>query len=97
MRVKICGITNSEQAQAIASLGAQALGFICVASSPRYVEAAQIKEIVKGLGKEISKIGVFVNTQPETIKSLVEEDRVNRSTTSRGRKPSILPKPQKNY
>ena len=73
MRVKICGITNLEQAQAIASLGARALGFICVPSSPRYVEAAQIKEIVKGLGKEITKIGVFVNTNPETIKTLVEE------------------------
>jgi phosphoribosylanthranilate isomerase len=73
MRVKICGITNLEQARAIASLGAQALGFICVPSSPRHVEPAQIKEIVRGLRAEIAKIGVFVNGERETIKTLVEE------------------------
>ena len=73
MRVKICGITNLEQAQVIASLGAWALGFICTPSSPRYVETAQIKEIVGSLGKEIAKVGVFVNADPGTIKTLVEE------------------------
>ncbi|NEP63633.1 MAG: N-(5'-phosphoribosyl)anthranilate isomerase, partial [Symploca sp. SIO2G7] len=42
MRVKICGITKPEQAQAIANLGATALGFICVSASPRYVTPEQI-------------------------------------------------------
>ncbi len=49
MRVKICGVTQVSQAQAIAQLGATALGFICATSSPRYVEAARIRQIIDGL------------------------------------------------
>jgi phosphoribosylanthranilate isomerase len=61
MRVKICGITKLEQAGAIASLGATALGFICVPASPRYVTPTQIKSLVSQLPKQIDKIGVFAN------------------------------------
>ncbi|MEO0868598.1 MAG: hypothetical protein AAFY17_09145 [Cyanobacteria bacterium J06642_11] len=37
MRIKICGLTQADQATAIASMGASVLGFICVEKSPRYV------------------------------------------------------------
>lgn len=67
MRIKICGITTLEQAQAIATHGATALGFICVPNSPRYVTAEQIKLIVDGLPKNIDKIGVFANESVEKI------------------------------
>ena len=46
MRVKICGITKLEQGQAIANMGATALGFICFLKSPRYVTPESIKNIV---------------------------------------------------
>jgi phosphoribosylanthranilate isomerase len=49
MRVKICGITKPEQGQAIAQLGATALGFICVQASPRYVTPGQIRAVVEQL------------------------------------------------
>lgn len=61
MRIKICGITQPDQGQAIAHLGATALGFICVPSSPRYVTHSQIQAIVKELPSDVDKIGVFVN------------------------------------
>jgi phosphoribosylanthranilate isomerase len=73
MRVKICGITNPTQAKAIADLGADTLGFICVNSSRRYVNNSQIKEMVEILAPKIKKIGVFVNVTQEEIKKLVED------------------------
>lgn len=62
MRIKICGITQPQQSVAIASLGATALGFICVPTSPRYVNKAQIRVAVAQLPEKIDKIGVFANT-----------------------------------
>ncbi len=67
MRVKICGITQPQQGKAIASLGATALGFICVPTSPRYVQIAQIQAVVEQLPERIDKIGVFANTTIEEI------------------------------
>lgn len=62
MRVKICGITKLEQANAIAQMGATALGFICVPTSPRYVSVPQISRVIQGLSQTIDCIGVFANT-----------------------------------
>jgi phosphoribosylanthranilate isomerase len=68
MRVKICGITKPEQGVAIANLGATALGFICVPTSPRYVTDLQIQQVVQGLeGRPVDLIGVFAKTTPEII------------------------------
>jgi phosphoribosylanthranilate isomerase len=73
LRVKICGITKPEQGQAIAQLGATALGFICVPKTPRYVTPEQIAAIVaelpifgetgqREIGQPIcDRIGVFVD------------------------------------
>ncbi|MFQ4145323.1 phosphoribosylanthranilate isomerase [Chlorogloeopsis sp. ULAP02] len=71
MRVKICGITKPEQGKAIASFGATALGFICVATSPRYVQLEQIQAITALLPDKIDKIGVFANTSIEKITQIV--------------------------
>jgi phosphoribosylanthranilate isomerase len=71
MRIKICGITKVEQGCAIASLGATALGFICVPASPRYISPQKIGSIVDRLPQEIDKIGVFANATLEEITSVV--------------------------
>jgi phosphoribosylanthranilate isomerase len=71
MRVKICGITQPQQSLAIASLGATALGFICVPSSPRYVTIAQIQAAITPLSQNIDKIGVFANTTIAEISQIV--------------------------
>jgi phosphoribosylanthranilate isomerase len=61
MRIKICGITRSDQGQEIAKLGATALGFICVERSLRYVTPAQIKAIIDCLVTPVDAIGVFAD------------------------------------
>jgi phosphoribosylanthranilate isomerase len=61
MRVKICGITQAEQGRAIAQLGATALGFICVPTSPRYVNTRQLQALVAPLPPDVDRIGVFAN------------------------------------
>ena len=71
MRVKICGITQAEQGQAIAQLGATALGFICVERSPRYMKAQQIQEIIEVLPTTIDRIGVFANASVTDIEAVV--------------------------
>ncbi|BAQ62427.1 phosphoribosylanthranilate isomerase [Geminocystis sp. NIES-3708] len=73
MRVKICGITNLEQGLAIVNSGADTLGFICVAKSPRYVNNEIIKNIIQQLPKEISKIGIFVNENIDNLIKTVQE------------------------
>ena len=77
-RVKICGITKPEQAQAIARSGATALGFICVSASPRFVHTDRIAEITAAvrqiepdLQRSIDYIGVFANTNIENITATV--------------------------
>ncbi|MEO1211399.1 MAG: phosphoribosylanthranilate isomerase [Cyanobacteria bacterium J06638_20] len=61
MQVKICGITCADQGRAIAQMGATALGFICVARSPRYITAEKIRAIVPHLPETVERVGVFVN------------------------------------
>lgn len=71
MRIKICGITDSATAQAIAKEGADTLGFICVPQSPRYVPPSTISTIIQAIPEEISTVGVFVNTPVEEIITIV--------------------------
>lgn len=71
MRVKICGITQPQQSIAIASLGATALGFICVPNSPRYVTTSQIRAAVAELPVNIDTIGVFANASIAEISQIV--------------------------
>lgn len=73
MRVKICGITQLEQANAIAQLGATALGFICVEKSRRYLPPDEIVSITKYLNSDISCIGVFANTELSDIIAIVKQ------------------------
>lgn len=76
MRIKICGITQSEQGEAIARLGATALGLICAPQSPRYVTPAQIAEITQAIPQEIERIGVFVDAPLATIAETITVGRL---------------------
>ena len=73
MRVKICGITKPDQGKAIASMGANALGFICVPASPRYVTSSQIRAVREQLPDNVERIGVFANSTITEIKQIVAE------------------------
>jgi phosphoribosylanthranilate isomerase len=67
MMVKICGITNLEDALAAAKGGAAAIGFNFYPASPRYIPLPEAAAIAKGLAERVWKVGVFVNESPESV------------------------------
>lgn len=67
-RVKICGITRIEDALAAVAAGADALGFVFYASSPRAVNAQQARAIVAALPPFVSKVGLFVNAPVDEVR-----------------------------
>jgi phosphoribosylanthranilate isomerase len=78
MRIKICGITQPDQAEQIAQLGATALGFICVPQSPRYVELEQLQVMGRCLaGSALDRVGVFVDAPLRQIQQAVEQGNLN--------------------
>ena len=69
--IKICGITNLEDALKASYLGVEALGFI-FAPSRRRVEPSPAKKIIRSLPKTLLKVGVFVDEDPEEVMRIVE-------------------------
>jgi len=75
--VKICGITRAEDARAAARLGAQALGFVFYAKSPRNVGAAHAAALLKTLPPFVSAVGLFVNPAVREVESVLEHVRID--------------------
>lgn len=73
IRVKICGITNVEDALASVGAGADALGFMFYEASPRNVTARAVSEIVVRLPYFVEKVGVFVDAREETVRRVIGE------------------------
>ncbi len=69
--MKICGITNEEDALLAVALGADALGFVFAPGSPRQVGAKEVRAIVRRLPPDTTTIGVFRDERPEKVIEIV--------------------------
>jgi len=71
--VKICGITSAEDARVAVEAGADAIGFIFVPNTPRWVEVAAAREIATSLPEGVKKVGVFMGEPVERVNRVVRE------------------------
>ena len=92
MIVKICGITNLEDARAAVEGGATALGFNFYPPSPRYIGAAEAAEIINELPAEIWKVGVFVDESPLAVERTAIEAGLDIAQLHGKEKPAQYPR-----
>ena len=69
IQIKICGVTNSRDANACVELGAQMIGLNFYPQSPRYVEPEVARQIVETLPSHADAVGVFVNGNADEIRN----------------------------
>ena len=70
VKVKVCGITNADDAFAAVALGADALGFI-FAPSPRRISPEDARNIIQAIPPLVKTVGVFVDQDPAEIKGII--------------------------
>jgi phosphoribosylanthranilate isomerase len=77
IKIKICGITNYDDAKNAVSLGVDALGFIFYPKSPRYIHPIAARDIIRKLPPFVAKVGVFVDDAEETIRSVFGQSGID--------------------
>lgn len=69
-KVKICGITNVDDALKAAYYGAWAVGFVFHKKSPRYVSPSKVRKIIQALPPFVTPVGVFVNLNERAVRDV---------------------------
>jgi len=76
LRVKICGITNYNDAMLAIEAGADAVGFVFYPRSPRYIAPAEAERIIAKLPPFVEKVGLFVEEEAEAIGKTARESGI---------------------
>jgi phosphoribosylanthranilate isomerase len=76
-KIKICGITNREDAQAAVDMGADIIGFNFYRKSPRYIKPQKAIEIIQQLPGYVNTAGIFVNAKTHDIHELTNDGILN--------------------
>ncbi len=71
-RVKICGITRTEDARTVVDSGADALGLVFYPDSPRHVSIDQACDIAAAVAPFVTLTGLFVNAMPATVRAVLD-------------------------
>jgi phosphoribosylanthranilate isomerase len=72
-RIKICGITREQDLQAAVLAGADALGFVFYAKSPRNIELSQAVELLRTLPPFVTSVGLFVDPSEEMVREILAQ------------------------
>jgi phosphoribosylanthranilate isomerase len=86
VEIKICGVTNVEDARVCAALGASMIGFNFYPNSPRYVEPKIAAKIIKAIPSAVCAVGVFVDAGTEEIRNIAKRAGI-RCVQLHGRSP----------
>ncbi|ALP54041.1 N-(5'-phosphoribosyl)anthranilate isomerase [Candidatus Tenderia electrophaga] len=70
-RIKICGITRPEDGRAAARLGADAIGLVFYANSPRALTPAQAEAVTAALPPFVTTVGLFVDPSPDEVETVL--------------------------
>ena len=79
-KVKICGITNFEDAAVAVDAGADALGFVFYRKSPRYIEPTVARQIIMSLPPLVIPVGVFVDEDQLVVRNVMDDCGDRKST-----------------
>ena len=76
-RVKICGLTRETDVEASLDAGADAIGLVFYAPSPRCVTAQRAAELARGIPAFVSRVGLFVNEPAESVRAVLSAVPLN--------------------
>jgi phosphoribosylanthranilate isomerase len=71
VKIKVCGLTDSSEAKAVAEAGVNAIGLV-FAKSPRQIDPDRAREIVQNIPPMVQTVGVFVNESSEKIRRIID-------------------------
>jgi len=77
VRIKICGVTNLEDALLSIKAGADALGFVFYKPSPRHISPENALKIIEQLPPFIERVGLFVNEDAKTVNKISKDTKIS--------------------